>query len=747
MILLAHQSICLTAGPKTTPTKPKSDKSPEASKPKKPLSDFLQSSTQALHNTSKEIQSQLRQLHISLQAFIAKLVPSIPKLLQQLSSLQRQHNNSTAQNQPIQKILRDMENDLSTLQTIQADPNESSQKQQQIKEIKEKILKNFDDLNKYNTSTSDQPLKKNIEEFATTFANLLNKESIKSKNVTGKGTTGLNLEVPNDAPGGPANSVSLPPASLSTVQLQNQAAFKDNKTIKKQEGEEILQAIEGDLTQLQDMLTNSTKFSAEQRAANLGKLLDNQSAYDDLTREISDPAIKSKIEQKMEKYAQDIDSLLPSQEPQKAAATKIQAAEPQKAAAHKDIVVHAKHVKKVELPKDLVSQIQTISQKQLGTNGSGFAETTGRLETTREYANEDYIKAAIQRKSEALKQQVDMLKGQEAQALIELEANLLNNPLKQQHDKIKRELEDKQQELYQRRDIENLNKEAIERQSAPLKNEVDRLKGQEAEALRALEADLSENPFKQQHDKIKRDLYFKQQELKNQRTIENLKQDLAPYSHVIDSRGDGNCGYRAIMVSMLIENLHNKNIVAHLKKLVSEEFTTMFDKYDTSLRNSSTNRREQDVQTYKELQTYVLNKLDEINACEDIESIKRLIDHDTTFDYSMIMLERYKMLDLIDNPKTPKEREILGFFTDEERAKMKTNIGTWQTELDQPQTGLISLALETNIHTIQEYSTVKQITTPNFEPIELSNTQNNAYILFTKGHYKLLVKKHDQPAL
>ncbi len=89
--------------------------------PAKTSSGMLESSTTALHHTWNYIQSQLQQLHISLSEFIAKLVPSIPKLLQELSILERQQNNSTNQNQlPIKQVLRDIDKDFVTLQTMKA---------------------------------------------------------------------------------------------------------------------------------------------------------------------------------------------------------------------------------------------------------------------------------------------------------------------------------------------------------------------------------------------------------------------------------------------------------------------------------------------------------------------------------------------------------------------------------------------------------------------------------------------------
>lgn len=689
MMLCSYQSICLTQGPKTTAPKPKSEKSPETSKQKKPLSEFLQSSTKALHTTSNYIQSQLQQLNISLQAFIAKLVPSIPKLLQQISKLQRQQKNSDSQNQQIQKILIDMQKDFVTLQTMKAQPEKYSQ--EQIEKITQDITDKFDRLTNQTKFIKDQPLQQNIANFQATFTKLLSaddtQQAMKSQHEKHKDITSLELKESDAHQNALAKSVDLKKESLSTQkdnvqaksleqeqqQLLETSPFKAPKqkslslsseeiASKKQAEEGILQSIERDLTQLQDMLTHPTNFSAEQRAANLGKLRENQSVYDELTKEISDPDIKSKIKEKMDKYQQDIDSLLPI-------------LETQKKAAHKDFVVHVKHVKKVELPEDLVNKIQKISQKDLGTDG----RATGPLETTREYADEDYIDKAIKRNSDELNKEIDALTRQQADALRQMTENFSESTLNA-YDNISQQLTDK-------------------------------------ETTRA-----------------------------NQRTIKNLKEDLAPYSHVINSRGDGNCGYRAIMVSMLVENLHNKKIVAHLKDLIQEKFTTLFTEYDTALISHKEGKYPQDVQTYQKLKTYVLNKLDEINACKDIESIKRLIDHDTTFDYSMIMFERYLTLKEIE---VYKGNDSVQAFIAADKDNIVKNIGTWRTELEVTHSYIIAQALNINIRTIAQEIPQNIVSTGNKNTAGDKNTPavGDAHILFVPGHYKLLVKKHDQPAL
>lgn len=702
LMLWTHQSTCATTSVKISKevNRPGSSAQSKSPAPAKISSGMLQSSTKALNHTWNYIQSQLQQLHISVSEFISNLVKSTPVLLQQLSSLQRQHNNSTAQNQPINKILRDMEKDFVTLQTMKAQPEKYSQ--EQIEKITQDITDKFDLLNHYKESTRDQLLQQNIANFQATFTKLLSadrkQQPIESQHVTGKDTTSIELNESDAHHDAPVTSVDLKQESLSTqndnvqatlsekqdaAATRIQAVFRGDRTrkqhpletfqlkalkqkslplssqeiaSKKQFEEQLLQTIEGDVTQLQDMLTNPTKYSQEEISVNIDRLLQQQSVYNELTTEITDREIKRKIKEKMNESEQAINDML-------------EIRESQRESAHKDIVAP---FEKFVLPAHLEQKIKSISQPNLGTNNSGFTQATGKLETTQEYTAQEYIKKPIEREYNELKQEVDALTRQQAEAL-------------SQYNK----------------------------------------KGSQATW--------------QAYETISAELRNKQTTLTHARTIENLQQDLAPYSHVIDSRGDGNCGYRAIIVSMLVENLHNKKIVAHLKDLIQKDFTTMFEKYDTTLQANVA----QDAHTYQQLQTYVLEKLDEINACQDIASMKKLIDTDTTFDYCMIMFERYKMTDLID---TSKADDLLGFFDDRERLGIRKNIGTWGTELDQPQTGLISRALETNIHTIELTKTVVQSITPNSKPIELSNTQNNAYILFTTGHYQLLVKKHDQPA-
>jgi hypothetical protein len=150
-----------------------------------------------LDRTSNYIQSQWRQLHISIQEFIAKLVQSTPELLQQLSTLQRQQKKSDVNNTDIQKDLTDMQKKFVTLQRMQSQPAEYSP--EQIQQFIQNMTHKLDDLNKYTTSTSDQHLKKNIENFQATFQKLLpahdKQQMIESKNVTPKNATSLDLVI------------------------------------------------------------------------------------------------------------------------------------------------------------------------------------------------------------------------------------------------------------------------------------------------------------------------------------------------------------------------------------------------------------------------------------------------------------------------------------------------------------------------------------------------------------------------
>lgn len=202
---------------------------------------------------------------------------------------------------------------------------------------------------------------------------------------------------------------------------------------------------------------------------------------------------------------------------------------------------------------------------------------------------------------------------------------------------------------------------------------------------------------------------------------------ISSYDKVIDSRGDGNCGYRAFYVSTLLSGLKDSTVIDHLRSLVNTKFSDMFERYDKNFTDT-----EGKTEIGNQIKAYLEDTLTRIQSCTTIEKIQAILEAEPTFDYYMIMFERFLMLDhLAENPD-------LKLFMDNSEKTIQ-DISTWKTELDQAETTLLAQATNINIHTVLE-------TTDNIQdiPAHEGNFQaaaGDAHILYVTGHYRILVPK------
>ena len=134
----------------------------------------------------------------------------------------------------------------------------------------------------------------------------------------------------------------------------------------------------------------------------------------------------------------------------------------------------------------------------------------------------------------------------------------------------------------------------------------------------------------------------------------------------------------------------------------------------------------------QQLKDIILTKLNQLKTCKNEQEIQQLIQNDTTFDYTMIMFERYLMAEKMNKESSP---DLMEFITDQDIIPMKERVLTWKEELDQNETAFLARALDITIHTIQrDVNAPEQIIKP-------KNSVGDAHILYIPGHYQILVPK------
>ena len=115
-------------------------------------------------------------------------------------------------------------------------------------------------------------------------------------------------------------------------------------------------------------------------------------------------------------------------------------------------------------------------------------------------------------------------------------------------------------------------------------------------------------------------------------------------------------------MSTYINGLKNRAVLDNLENLITTQFINLFTKYDDNF------SQETKLQAAQQLQEEILRTLTKIRECKDIESIKQLIDQDTTFDYAMIMFERYLMAESMNRQSSP---DLMEFITDKNIIQIK----------------------------------------------------------------------------
>lgn len=243
-----------------------------------------------------------------------------------------------------------------------------------------------------------------------------------------------------------------------------------------------------------------------------------------------------------------------------------------------------------------------------------------------------------------------------------------------------------------------------------------------------------------------------------------IEHNLAPAQYIIDSRGDGNCGYRSFLGSIFI-NAHqsdNASLPVHLNQLLNEKYIPLFEKYD---RQFSQNKHA----AAAVIQQYLSEQLEQLSQYTTLQDIHNHLNTECAFVYYMIMFLRYLIADQIaqlntdtittianhtDDFISEHNQKIFNEATEIERLLAdalqadNTNlphylqqIVTWKDELTLDQSRLLAQATGISLHTISQHNQYQPLAVSHAEP-----EHGIATILYTDNHYRIFVPKIQDPA-
>ena len=233
---------------------------------------------------------------------------------------------------------------------------------------------------------------------------------------------------------------------------------------------------------------------------------------------------------------------------------------------------------------------------------------------------------------------------------------------------------------------------------------------------------------------------------------DDIKNTLEPFQFIINSDGDGNCGYRAILASQYFNGLSNKNLYTNLEQLIDTNFEPLFKKYKDHHQFSITQ--------LPLLKHHLINVINDMKQATSINDIQKIINENSDFDEAMIMFERYLTVDYMEKSITPDEKiSLLANHTDEinqmqehlnskplnEEEKFKyvlQDFLTWGQWAGDEALHFIAKAMGIHINsvTLENGATHNRVPTDK-DPIGTAN------ILYLGAHYQILVpKQQDQTA-
>ncbi len=213
---------------------------------------------------------------------------------------------------------------------------------------------------------------------------------------------------------------------------------------------------------------------------------------------------------------------------------------------------------------------------------------------------------------------------------------------------------------------------------------------------------------------------------------------LQDYRYAVEIRGDGNCGYRAIVASMLINAIESRNlyIIYNFKELVRSKFANLFQTYDTLFDESIQE------QVGNVLQQNLIDKLTFIEKYPSIQSVQNAFNDSIEFDFFIVMFIRYLIIDYAQHNRDIKA-DIEGLYGSIDA--YAENILTWKTYIDNLELTILSQVLSLKIIALIENAPKKISQNPLLANPQIFIPQKInlgfAVITNTGDHYNVVVPK------
>lgn len=209
----------------------------------------------------------------------------------------------------------------------------------------------------------------------------------------------------------------------------------------------------------------------------------------------------------------------------------------------------------------------------------------------------------------------------------------------------------------------------------------------------------------------------------------NLKETLQNYTSIITTQDDGNCGYRTLLASFLMQavDAHDKKPIIYLEKLITDKFQPLFMDHDQLF------PKKIKLSIAHTLQKHLIKQLKKVATTKNIEQVKDMWNEDPVFDFYMIKFLRYLILNYIDEHKELSETM---HFIYRDFAQYQKNICSWGYQITELELNILASAMQTTI-SIQDQNntdqklTIYQATPENYSIFMLKKLQQN-FVLIPK---------------
>ena len=209
-----------------------------------------------------------------------------------------------------------------------------------------------------------------------------------------------------------------------------------------------------------------------------------------------------------------------------------------------------------------------------------------------------------------------------------------------------------------------------------------------------------------------------------------IKKNLKNYKFIIDSRDDGNSGYRTFLASVFINAIehHHKTSIHHVEKLVQDNFFDLFMKYDQlfpkNIKSSIGHA----------IKKHLIEQLHAIEHCKSMQQIQQIFNEKILFDFYMIKFLKYLIVEY-GNQHEEMHAMILTLHKNFEN--YQKNIIPWGKEITDLECTMLTLATNMTISILEQNNTHHALTLHQATPeYGISN------LLFTqKHHYQVAIPK------